>query len=360
MSYTVVKLNENNGYKEEFFKLPKRIYSSKELMQNEKEERNLLNGTHLLSHYFKIYGLVVVDENGKAVSRCAVTIYPGDTIAYLGFFESENNPEAVRLLFAEAEKLALEKGAKELVGPVDASFWIKYRMKINRFGSPYTGEPYNPSYYLKLWQQCGYEEYEHYFSNQYVRVENDEGCEKYAGRLEDKLKAGYSIESVDPKEFNQKLKEVYEMMIELYSGFLTYKRITEEEFAQLFGYYKSIMKFNMVKMAYYHNKPVGFFISIPNYGNTVYGKLSLLDYGKILLTRSRPKSYVMLYMGVDFSHKGLGKALAETIRNELKEEGVPSVGALIRRGNCNKDYFAELIEYEYEYILLKKEILGNS
>ena len=62
----------------------------------------------------------------------------------------------------------------------------------------------------------------------------------------------------------------------------------------------------------------------------------------------------MLYMGVDTEHRGLGKALAEAIRSELKNEGVPSIGALIRDGNINKDYFSSLIDFEYEYILLEK------
>ena len=356
MSFKIVRLDENPDYAEEFFALPKRLYSKRELMQNEKEERSLLGGTHLLSHYFEIYGFVAVDKNGTAVSRCTVTVYPDDSTAYLGFFESEDNAEAVKLLFAEAERLAAEKGAENIVGPVDASFWIRYRMKTNRFGMPYTGEPYNLPYYPDLWRKCGYEEYERYFSNRYIKVENDVGCEKYSDRLTEKLEAGYLIKSVDPKNFDKALKEVYSLMIELYSGFLTYKRITEEEFKALFGYYKSIMKFNMVKMAYFNGRPVGFYISIPDYGNTVYGRLSALDYAKILLTKRKPKGYVMLYMGVDYSHRGLGKAIAEVIRNELKSEGVPSVGALIRRGNCNKDYFSELIEYEYEYILLKKNL----
>ncbi len=77
---------------------------------------------------------------------------------------------------------------------------------------------------------------------------------------------------------------------------------------------------------------------------------------RILLTRARPRSYVMLYMGVDASHRGLGKAMAEAIKEELQAAGVPSVGALIRQGNVNRDYFRELVDYEYEYVLLGRAI----
>ena len=50
------------------------------------------------------------------------------------------------------EKFAKENKYKRIVGPVDASFWLKYRMKINMFYKPpYTGEPYNKDYYYKLY-----------------------------------------------------------------------------------------------------------------------------------------------------------------------------------------------------------------
>lgn len=60
-------------------------------------------------------------------------------------------------------------------------------------------------------------------------------------------------------------------------------------------------------------------------------------------------------MGVDKGHCGLGKALAESVRTELKKRHVPSVGALIRSGNINKDYTAQLIDFEY--VLLKKTLI---
>ena len=62
----------------------------------------------------------------------------------------------------------------------------------------------------------------------------------------------------------------------------------------------------------------------------------------------------MLYMGIDAAHKGLGKAVTEAVKEELQKAGTPSIGALIRKGNINRGYFAKLVDYEYEYVLLKK------
>ena len=64
-------------------------------------------------------------------------------------FESVWN-HSIKVSF-NAYKFAKEKWYKKIVGPVDASFWNKYRLKINLFDKrPYTGEPYNLKYYFNL------------------------------------------------------------------------------------------------------------------------------------------------------------------------------------------------------------------
>lgn len=352
---TVIFDADNQKCIKDFLTLPKRIYAKNELMQNESDEAALLNGTHILSSYFTVAPILIY-RGGTAVSRAVVTVYPDDSTAYLGFFESENDSEAAKLLFEAAAQIAKKNSLTEIIGPVDCSFWIKYRLKTNRFGNPYTGEPYNKPYYLKLWEENGFSIGQKYFSNHYMTVENDKDCEKYSDRLSEKLAAGYEIKSPRPEDFDKTLREVYTLLIELYSSFPAYKRITEEEFCAMFGYLKTILNYSMVKMAYFNKTAVGFFISVPNFGNTVYGKLSPRKLFKILREKKKPLSYVMLYMGVDQNHRGLGKALAETIRRELQTQGVPSVGALIRSGNCNKDYMEHLIDFEYEYALLKKSL----
>ena len=356
MDFSVIEFDKEEEYITEFLELPGRLYGKKERMQNVDEERAILLGKHTLSHCFTVHKLLVTDENKKAVGRAVVTLYPEDTTAYLGYYESEDNITICRLLTEQAEKIARQAGCDKIQGPVDTSFWVRYRFKTNHFGQPYTGEPYNKPYYPGLWQQAGFEIAQTYYSNRYRVVGAGDDSEKFSERFQEKKNAGYVIQSPSAKEFYPVMEEVYDMLIELYSSFPVFKHISKEDFIAHYSYLKMLVKYDMVKMAYYQGKPVGFFISIPNYGNLVYGKLSIFDILKILSIRRKPKDYVMLYMGVDFEHKGLGKALAEAIKEELKGKKTPSVGALIRKGNINKDYFKELIEFEYEYVLLEKSL----
>lgn len=71
-------------YIRDFVALPKRIYVKEELMQNEKEERAILKGTHVLSRYFTVTPILVYEDE-RAVSRGIVTVYPDDDVAYFGF-----------------------------------------------------------------------------------------------------------------------------------------------------------------------------------------------------------------------------------------------------------------------------------
>jgi hypothetical protein len=115
------------------------------------------------------------------------------------------------------------------------------------------------------------------------------------------------------------------------------------------------MNMDMVRMAYYKNKPVGFYISIPNYNNRVY-HLNIKNILKIMRLKKHPTGWVMLYMGVDSNHRGLGKALVYSIVEELKQSHLPSIGALARDGKISQNYASEKIESRYEYVLLERDI----
>ena len=154
-------------------------------------------------------------------------------------------------------------------------------------------------------------------------------------------------------KFEKNLKDVYHLITKLYEDFPVYKNLSEEDFINIFKNYKKIIDPNMIKLAYYNNKMVGFFISIPNYQNVVYN-INLFNLIKILKDKKKPKGYVMLYMGVDQKHRGLGKAMVYAIIKELRKNKLPSIGALARDGKVTQNYVKDLIEDKYEYVLLEK------
>ena len=338
-----------------FVDLPKKLYSANDNMESSSQMAALLKGMHPLSKYFNLDAYLVLKDE-ETVARFAITTYPEDTTAYLGFFECIDDKEVSVFLFEEARRIAKEKKCKVIIGPVDASFWLKYRLKINKFDlPPYTGEPYNKDYYLELFKNSGYEVCEHYTSSAFRSVGEDYVNEKFENRYKEFLAQGYTIESPKSSDYEKAVDEVYTLITDLYSDFPIYKNLSREDFCEMFKSYKTIMNMSMTKMAYYEGKAVGFYISLPDYGNRVY-HAGLLDIPGILKTRKQPDRYVMLYMGVDQKHRGLGKALVYAIMKELMQSGLPSIGALARDGKVTQEYASEDKTDIYEYVLLEQPL----
>ncbi len=352
----LVKFDREEKYIKDFVKLAERLYDSSDNMEDPDSIKKILKGEHPLSKYFALAKFLVYDDADNVKGRFCITSYEGDTTAYLGFFECVNDSDAAKFLFDSAYAYCSENGFAKIQGPVDASFWIKYRLKINKFDAPYTGEPYNKDYYLKLFEDNGFTVAEHYTSHAFRSVGEEYKNPKFEEHYQEFLNAGYEIRSPKEEEFSQAIDDVYRLVTDLYSDFPIFKDVKQEDFREVFMSYKQIMNMSMTKLAYYNGKAVGFYVSIPDYGNLVYHTGNPVNIAKILMTKKKPKRYVMLYMGVDQQHRGLGKALVYAIMKELMASGLPSIGALMRDGKLTQTYANGDITGVYEYVLLERKI----
>lgn len=352
----LVKKATANEY-DDFLSLPSRIHNKNELMQKRSEELTLLQGTHTLSKYFSFTAFVCY-FNEKAVARCAVTIYPNKDEAYLGFFDSEDNSTAVKAMVDVAENFARENGIKKLIGPVDASFWIGYRMKSDKFDeNRYFSEPYGKEYYPRLWKKIGFEISETYVSNIYKRFsKKEEHDPTYIKRYNFFIRKGYHIVSPKKQDWNKAIGDVYKLLIKLYSDFPVFSYITEEEFRELYKSLKLILDFSMVKFVYKNDTMVGFFITVPDYRNKLYGKLGLFELIFMLKNRKRCDNYILLYLGVDEKHLGLGSALSQAMFEELCHKNASAIGALIKKGKVSEKYLDNKIIGQREYLLFEKQL----
>lgn len=350
----LVRFDKEAQYIKDFVKLPQMIYSSSDNMEDPSSMKAILEESHPLSKYFHLAKFLVYDNGVKG--RFIITSYDGDKTAYIGFVEFVNDAKVAQFLFDQAAEYCKAEGFEKIEGPVDASFWIKYRLKINKFERPYTGEPYNKDYYLDLYKGNGFEVIEHYVSNAFEAVDGSYVNEKFENRYNEFISHGYEIRSPREDEFDEAIGYIYDMVTTLYSDFPIFKDVGKKDFCELFASYKKIMNMSMTKLAFYEGKPVGFYVSVPDYNNLVYHTSNPVNIVKILNLKKKPKRYVMLYMGVLPEHQGLGKALVYAVMKELMATGLPSIGSLIRDGKINGKYASDKIEDVYEYVLLGKNI----
>lgn len=356
MAYRVIT-GCTDEVKRRFLELPHRLYSRREAVQNTTLEKELLEGRHILSRYFSVFPIVVLDEAGRAASRCLLTFYEGDLCAYLGFFESVNDTAASGLLFAAAQQAAAQAGKSKLMGPLNASFWIGYRLKTNRFGTPYTAEPYNKAYYAALWEDAGFAVCERYYSNALRVPEEADSSMKCKQRLRRILDAGYILRSPDKHTFAGDLREVYRVLIRCYSRFPMFRRIEEDEFCGMFKSLAMVLDFDLVKLAYREDALAGFFICVPDYGHLTHQGAALRNLPGLFWNKyfRKRKRYVLLYLGIDPKHPGVGAALAEAVKQELVQKKAASVAALIHEGGISGGFYKELAVGRYEYALFSRE-----
>ena len=342
----------------DFIRLPQTLYSAKDNTENPSTIRQLLTDKHPLSEYFKLHKFIIYEDK-RPLARFAITTYPKDKNAYLGFFECINDPNVAKKAFAQVDEFAKRNHCQAIIGPVDASFWIKYRLKINKFDQPpYTGEPYNKDYYFKLFKDNGYQVCDHYTSNYYQMSQYEYINREYEGIYRKYIDKGYEILNLQMDEYEESLAEVYRLLMDLYSDFPIFKSISKDDFLANFMSYKSVINPSMVKLGYYNGKMVGFLISFPNFSNLAY-HLNPVNLAKIFYIRNHAKEYVSLYMGVDREHHGFGRALAYALIQELNQNHASNITALMHDGKVTQKYAKERINDTYEYALMIKKVAND-
>ena len=355
MYYKCLSGNEPHICKE-FLNFPKKLYDGKMCPQDIGAEKKLLSGCHPLSGDFEIIPLLVKDEKGKAAARGMLTFYPGEAEAYLGFFDSINDIEACRSLIQAAEKIASDRGKTSLVGPIDASIWIGYRFKTDHFDVPYSCEPWNMDYYPRLWEQCGFEIWKRYYSFRMKRITEEAGHPKYEARVKKFRSEGYEITNLDMKRFDEVFREIYDLLIELYSTFPGYKRISYEAFYSLFSNLRLILSPEDVILVYKDNALAAFSICIPNFYENLFGKMTFLKIMRVLRLKKHPEELIALYMGVHPKHLGLGSVMAELLRKQMYKSGCIPIKALIQENKVTGAYYNDLLDEKMEYVLLRKTL----
>lgn len=354
--YTCIEVKDKKTRKC-FLALPSKLYGD-DCPQDRKTEKLILEGRHPLSGDIEVTPFVTVDRQGDVLCRCLLTYYKDDPVAYVGFFEAYREEDAVRTLLGAVERKAIADGKKTLLGPIDASIYIGYRFKVDRFDTTYTGEPYNKDYYPALWAACGFCVRDRYVSNHMRKALPDE-IDPRLQRMSDRYIArGYTFISPTRRNFKKCLGDVYESMMALYSSFSGFKPLTKAQYMTLFSPLERVLDLKLVKLAYKDGKLGAFAIALPNYRYLTRGKRTLGKLKKIMKTKKAPDEGVILYVGADKGVGGLGGAVAQQLRNALFEADCSSIGALIKEGNVTGEMYDYLQIDRFHYVLLSKDLTG--
>lgn len=209
-------------------------------------------------------------------ARLAVSIGPdqvidGQPTAFFGFWESLDNPEANRQLFAEAEDWARDQGARRMLGPINFSTFFPYRVRLSHFASgAFPGEPYNPPYYPALLEALGYRVEKRFHSWLGPIAGRPARLAPQMEPLVDSLKAeGLVFTRLDGDTWLSRLDAFYDYVDQIFGNNYAYRGIDRDSFRRGLGepIARRLCPHSSVLVQDPAGELAGFFIGFPDYGS---------------------------------------------------------------------------------------------
>lgn len=341
----------------DFVRLPaKRPYGTYD--NDATAEAAWLTGTHTLNAGLAVTG-VVAYAKGRPVGRIAVTTTtdsagPDTHTAWVGFLEAPDGPTS-DALFDWAHATAASLGRTRLVGPVDASFWHRYRLKVSGFDErPYVGEPLNPPAHVTWWVRAGYEETDRYRSALYQRAEPGMVFPRFDERLARFEKRGFTFSHPTPDTWDQAMTDLHEMLHDLYAAMPTFRPLPLGTFLTHYARLKPVVDLSMVWLVHRNGRPEGFCVNLPDYGVGLTTGPTWRRLGTLARHKRRSDRYVLAYLGA--RTPGLGSALMQGLVAELATRRAAPIGSLTHVGVSSEGYGSEFIRTRNEYVLLARDV----
>lgn len=175
-------------------------------------------------------------ECDPSVARLAGFYHPdrvidGKRAAFFGYWESVERFESCRKLFKKFEAWALKQGAQRVYGPIDGSTFGRYRLRFphDKIKQPFTGEPYNPPYYLKYMDWMGYKvayEYCSLFSkNRLLGI-----AMTVLKSIKKPLPPNLRLQRLDAQMWNRSSDSIYKLLHEVFKNNFAYEPMNRVAF----------------------------------------------------------------------------------------------------------------------------------
>jgi hypothetical protein len=252
----------------------------------------------------------IIDHNHNRVTK--------DPAAFFGFFETVDDPEVSRRLFATVIDWTRQAGLQRLLGPMNPTTNDECGLLIHGFDSPpVIMMTYNPRYYVPLVEAAGFRKTKDLlaFYMDLAKIPMDR-----LGRIATKIKArnpNLTFRPVRRKTLQQdlaKVKEVYNAAWEDNWGFVP---MTDAEVDFMAARLKPLLMEGLIWLTEAGSEPVGFLLALPDYNvalKPLQGRLltpKLLGFIPYLLGWKCPPRTRVITLGVKekYRSKGLESAM---------------------------------------------------
>ncbi|MFA5011130.1 MAG: hypothetical protein WC644_04170 [Ignavibacteria bacterium] len=336
MGEITIKSVDNEIDKMRFIKFPWEIYKGDKnwvppLIYDVRKNLDTMRNPFYMHAKLKLF--LAMDGN-TIVGRIAAIINDhhnkkyNDKVGFVGYFECINSKEVSAMLFDAAKEWLLDNLMDTMRGPINLSINDEVGLLINGFDkSPVLLMPYNPEYYIKLFEGYGFIKTKDFFAYIFTQddaVKNPKSMDKLERVGQIVLKReNIKIRKIVLKNIENELMKVMKIYNEAWVDNWGSVHMTADEFKYVASSLKPLVDEDIVYFAEVEGEPVGFSLSLPDY-NQIFKKINgrLFPFGafKILTGRKKINFIRVMIMGVipKYQKKGIEAVfINDTIKTGL-------------------------------------------
>ncbi|MDP4206250.1 MAG: GNAT family N-acetyltransferase [Bacteroidota bacterium] len=275
---------------------------------------------------------VLFDEKNDPIGRIAAFFHKKKSFVFdqptggCGFFECIDNRDAAFLLFDTAKEWLKNHGLEAMDGPVNpGENYVNWGLLAEGFMPQGYGMPYNPEYYLRLFNEYGFKVYfEQYSYHLDLTKPFPERFWKIAEWIANK--PGFSFEHMKFNEMDRFVDDFVSIYDEAWRFHEHYNPLDPDDVRIFINSAKMILDEQFIWFAYHEGKPIALFAMIPDINQILRhlkGKMNLLGIAKFMylmkkhaITRSR-----ILIMGIipQFQRSGIDSAIFWHLDKVMKQ-----------------------------------------
>lgn len=277
---------------------------------------------------------VLLNDAGEAIARVAAFVdkeragIETQPTGGMGFFECIDDQKAAHFLFDTCRDWLKEQGMEAMDGPINfggRNAW--WGLLVEGFHEPVYQMNYNLPYYVDLFESYGWETY---FKQLAFQRDLQKGVAPVFAKIHDRVvrEGGYDFRPYEKsklKEYGEDFFNVYNQAWADHSGF---KEMRREEATKLFKTLKPILAPELCWFGYHHDKPVCFFIMIPDMNqlfkdfNGKFGLVQKLKTWWRLRRRVSNKCYGIAFGVIpEYQRRGTGAALIHRCSTAMVKAG---------------------------------------
>ena len=308
---------ERRSELKDFIDLPWKIYAEypKWVPPLKKEVRRMLDPSRHPFWEFSERILFLARRGSQTVGRIAGIIdrhhneFHGEQMGIWGFFECVDDPEAAASLFSSVETWVRRKGMTFVRGPLNPSINYEAGLLIDGFDyPPALMMTYNPSYYPRLVESCGFTKEKDLFA---FLVDGTYRVPEWLDSLAERMaqKKGIHIRGFRLKDPAHEVALIREIFNDCWSGNWGYVPVTDNESLEVGKYMVKIGDPDLAFFIYYEDEPAGVCVVLPDINpllKRLNGRIGLLGLLKILIYRREITGLRGLLFGIKEKYRQLG------------------------------------------------------